>query len=474
MKIRKNSALSRLVTIITTPIDARSLVKPALRMMLIAAAILVTSALSIFILGEALIFLNEKVVGESSFYRFHSDTSRTPVPPDVKLPGPHNFTPSVVPDPTDERSFHRYLVELYSPVILQKMGHQPGYDLPIFFDFDGNLDPRDNLANENKFRTQPVGVYGEVTAVTEDSYYLLYTMFRLKDYDHPVREVLTHLSYHDNDDEGFMIRIDKTTGKITHGEGWFHNHFFLVSKTGESRGDELLQGRIYTEDGTHPVIYAQSMGHGVRFAQSSDFLPVQKNTKILRYQGNRPRIQAAIDRQVKTDCTYELQGLDVWYHHASQNLETSTSNIIFEGRIDVGMTADGQLLKIGRYFAGIDENKNEWCRPKPPWSWDDAWDKLPVFIWHFFPSRAFESHFEETFSHRYAFNRPARETYGMTADELWRCIERYGKLETKIIPTKKWSDDLWRQGARPTHQEAWKALRLLFMQYVNRLFLGLG
>ncbi len=470
----KKSILAQIVTVFTTPIDARGLVKPALWLMLSTAAGSIAIALAVFILGETLIFLNEKVVGESSFYQFHSDTPQTPVPSDVQLPGHHPNTRPSAPDPKNENAFHRYLVELYSPVILQKMGHQPAYDLPVFFDFDGNLDPRDNLKREKQFRPQPTGVYGEVTAVTEDSYYLLYTMFRLKDYDHPVRETLTHLSYHDNDDEGFMIRVDKKTGKITHGEGWFHNRFFLVTRTGASPSGELLQGRIYTENETHPVVYAQSMGHGVRFAQSSDFLPLQGNTKILRYQYGHTRVQASADRSVQTDCTYEIRGLDAWYQRATKNLETDTSNEIFEKWIEVGMAPNGEVLKIGRYFAGVDENKNDWCRPKPPWSWDDAWDSLPIFMWHFFPSRAFEAHFKESFSHRYEVNRPAREAFGMTADELWRCVLRQKTLEAKIVNTKRWDKDLWRQGARPTHEEAWKALHLVFMRYVNRLFLGLG
>ena len=45
--------------------------------------------------------------------------------------------------PTEE--YRRYLVELYSPVIFQKMSSHPEWDIPLLIDYDNNEDPRETF-----------------------------------------------------------------------------------------------------------------------------------------------------------------------------------------------------------------------------------------------------------------------------------------------------------------------------------------
>ena len=113
-------------------------------------------------------------------------------------------------------------------------------------------------------------MYGELTAETRDSYYLTYSLYHAKDYDHPLREWFTDWTYHDSDNEGFMIRVDRETLAVAQVETWFHNRFLLYDATGTSRGTEPVHGAIHLEHGSRLVVYSQPQGHGVRAFQVLD------------------------------------------------------------------------------------------------------------------------------------------------------------------------------------------------------------
>ena len=425
--------------------------------------------LTIYLTGEWLIALNEVIIGEGADYRYQMGSYDPDLNNNVDLPGPKSVTLETV-SPSRGEAYHRYLVELYSPVILQKLSHHPEWDIPVFIDFDNNLDPRDNVLNEKKFRPHHAGVYGEMTAETEDSYYLTYSLFHLKDYDHPVREVISDWTFHDNDNEGFKIRVDKKTMRVVQAECWFHNRFFLCNQTGESQGTEPIQGLTYFEKETHIIIYAQPMGHGVRCAQDFDFKNIDKNTKILRYRGERPPVPTIADRTIQINTTYDIKNFDTWYEYALGPLGTQgMGKGMFEEEIIMGTHKDGRRIAIGRYIAGWDYAKGSWARPKPPWSWDDGWDNIPNTIWHFYPSYAFESHFGTELSHRYLSNRPVEKTFSMSADAFYPHL----KMEITYRRGLKWQG-IERRGDRPRRKDYKQAMLLLLKRYINYLFNALG
>lgn len=369
---------------------------------------------TLLLLGESIIVLNETVLAEYEGPRQQSDFKAGMVGQAFMIPGPLSYRPSAVA-PHNREAYYRYLVELYAPVICQKVSAHPEWDIPLLIDFDGNDDPRDNVLNEPHFRPHLAGVHGEVTAETEDSYYLTYSLYHVKDYDHPLRQWLSRLTYHDNDNEGFHIRVDKRSMQVVEVETWLHNRFLLFNKTGLSTGTEPVHGTFYVEDKTHVIIYAHSLGHGVRCAQQLDLPSLHTRVKILRFRGNRSAVPVSADDSLQVDATYELDGFDAWYARARgpfiRQGEGEEAGMFAE-TIPLRGDAPGQRWYLGRFIAGRDYAIGSWARPKPMWSWDDVWDDLPVAVWHFFPSVAFASHGGLSLSHRYLYNRPCDKVFG--------------------------------------------------------------
>jgi hypothetical protein len=420
--------------------------------------------------GELLISANEWLIGEQADYRLQSDFAAGLAAATVELPGPRTAR-SAPPDASDAETLRRHLVALYAPVIVQKVAHHPEWDLPVRLDFDGNGDPRDNVVNEPAHRPHAAAVYGEVTAETGDSYYLTYSTYRVKDYDHPLRERLTDWTFHDSDNEGWMLRVDKSSGKVVEMEAWFHNRFLFYNLTGESSGSEPVHGTIHFEDGTHPLIYAQSQGHGVRAFQALDLDALDGNVKILRHRPGEPAVAARADRSVQTDVTYELVGFDAWYAQALGPFGSEGRGTgLFEESILLGHWTDGSEIRIGRFIAGRDYSKLGWSRPKPPWSWDDGWDRIPVFAWHFLPSRAFASHGGSRLSHHYLYNRPLEKTFGPRSGEL---------LQRLVLPLELRSGDKWEKletlhGGELPREAYWRVFEGSLKRYVNYVFHALG
>lgn len=427
--------------------------------------VLVALPATVLVTGELLITANEMVIAEQADYRLQSDFEVGYADARLEVPGPR--TPGLDPVPPDAgEAYYTYLTELYAPVFLQKMSHRPAWDVPLLMDYDGNLDPRDNVDNAEGLVAFRAGVYGEVTGITEDSIYLTYSLYHIKDYDHPIRERISRWTYHDNDNEGLHIRVDRSTGQVAEVETWFHNRFLLFNHTGVSTGTEPVHGRIHTEDETHIIVYAQPQGHGVRCAQVVDGDSLRQNVKVLRFRGDRPVKPVLPDHTVQVDGTYELGNFDSWYEQAlgpfgSQGRGTS----IFEQTINLGP----DLPAIGRFIAGRDYDVNSWSRPKPMWSWDDGWDSIPILVWHFFPDASFRSHGGSELSADYVYNRPSERVFGLPADEVRSRL----RLRLEMRGGEKW-EDLQGRGGELEHRVYWQALIHSLKGYVNYLFHALG
>jgi hypothetical protein len=421
--------------------------------------------LTLVMTAEILITINEVSLGKVAQYRVTSDFD-SGFDGILNLPGPKTAAPAPPASPDDE---HRYLVELYAPVFIHQVSFEPHWDIPMFIEFDGNEDPRDNVQNTARGKALEAGVYGEVTAETERAYYLTYSLYHIKDYDHPVRQLISRYTYHDNDNEGLKMRVDKTTMKVTEVEAWFHNRFFLCNDTGISKGSEPIQAKAHFENGTHLIVFAQSMGHGVRCAQSSDLELLGDHAKIIRLRGQRQAVPMRPDYEFQTDCTYTLKDFDRWYAMARGPFGRD-SHGLFDDTIVLGVDAEGQPLVIGRYIAGGDHKEGSWSRPKPMWSWDDGWDEIPIFVWHYFPSYAFASHMGIEVAQDYLYNGPVEKTFAMKPSELFSQLT----LQVEKRSGKKWSRHLAKRGDRVGIDYYFKALRVLAKKYVNYLFASLG
>ena len=426
--------------------------------------------LTVFVSGEALITANEALIGEQANYRLQSDFAAGLADASVTVPGPPS--PPLAPvqaGPTE--AYRRHLVERFAPVIANKVAHHPEWDIPVALDFDGNQDPRDNVLNEPAARPHVAAVHGELTAETDDSYYLTYSLYRVKDYDHPLRELLTDWTFHDSDNEGLMIRVDRETLEVVEASTWFHNRFLYYNRTGVSRGSEPVHGKIWLEDGSRVLVYSQSQGHGVRLFQASDAPALASSVKILRFRGDRPAVPVRADRDVQVDATYDLRSFDAWYAQALGPFGTKGQGEgLFEESIPLGRWPNGEEIRIGRYIAGWDYSKVGWSRPKPPWSWDDGWDRIPIFIWHFLPSHAFAAHGGAELSHHYLHNRPLEKTFGDRGPLLLRSL----RLAVELRPDEKFGAHLETRGGKLAHRTYWQALQFTLKRYVNYLFHALG
>jgi len=433
--------------------------------------VLIGVPLTITAIFELLIIINAQIVGETPNYQFAVTAEDIILGQHIELPG-HTPTAYKTPDREKRELFYTYLLENYSPTIIHKMGHNPLWDIPTDLFFDGDMDPRNNVRNAAKAaQLQPV-IHGEVIAETEDSYYLAYMLYHIKDYDQPLRELLTHWTYHDSDNEGFQLRIDKASMKVAHVEAWYHNRFFLCNSTGKTSGSEPIQSLSLFEGGSHIVIYAQSLGHGVRCATRADLESIAENTKIMRYQPDPSKIiPPTADREAQHNTTYSLVSLKPWYKNAGNIAKSGTAaTSLFEDKIHVGTDKDGKEIYVGRFIAGEDYDRNAWSRPKPPWSWDDKWDDIPIFLWHYYPSFAFGRHAEGNLSHKYIYNAPMEYTFGITnVDEILPYLE----LEMPTSRSNKWENLAWRSNL-VGQKDLWTHFNFWMKQYVNYVFNSLG
>ncbi len=429
--------------------------------------------LSLVLMTEVLICAHGMILGEQEDYRLVSDgfvDYHERSFPQFGPPVPE--IPPVDPALAGRETYYQYLVELYSPVIFHKISHHPEWDMPVFIDFDGNMNPRDNLDSEISSNELHIGIYGEVTAETEDSYYLTYSLYHLKDYDHPIREFIVASTYHDSDNEGFHLRVEKKCMQVMEVETWFHNIFLLYNQTGKSSGTEPVQGPIYLENGTHPLVCAQPQGHGIRLMQKADIKNAKKNVKVMRFMGSRPEVSPQINPKYEDNITYRLKNFDDWYlqaagpfHQDGDPLATS----LFSCVIPIGHLKNGEPLQVGRFISGINDKISSWARPKPMWSWDDPWDDVPIAVWHFFPSMSIESHSGIQLSHQYLYNRPIEKIFHSTADEMmpYFSFEKNGCQFVK-------ADAFAIQGWRALRTCYWLSLTKSGKRYVNHVFGALG
>jgi hypothetical protein len=256
--------------------------------------------------------------------------------------------------------------------------------------------------------------------------------------------------------------------RLEEAEMWFHNRFLACNRSGRSAGSEPIHGKIHAEGETHLIVYSQPMGHGVRCAQRVDAPGLRRFTKILRLRGDRPRVPFRADHATQVDVTYDLKSFDAWYERARPPFRGEPC-AVFEEVIPLGRYPDGRPLQIARFISGADYAVGSWSRPKPMWSWDDGWDNIPIFVWHFFPSVSFESHIGTPLSDRYVYNRPASRVFQMSAAELRGLIQL--ELETRDGDKWKFLEHRWEHIPRDTY---WLAIRKGFKRYLNYLFHALG
>ncbi len=466
---------------------AASLVRRILRMLVMAIGVVVAGTVLVAVAIEVLIAINARVVGGDTDFSLRSDWEAGATG-ELILPGSGTIPVLTQPSRDDTLAWRQWLVQRHAPVLVQLLGHNPEWDMPVAIDFDGNDDPRDNPSNASRDFPSNAAIYGELTAITADSYYLTYTVYHLRDYDHPVREVIVRTSHHDGDNEGLHMRVDRETLDVMAVETWYHNRFVLCDGVGVSTGTDPVLGRLHLEGGSHPILYAQDLGHGIRCAQMGDTIDLPRS-KIFRPALGRDLTSLDPSREPEYELTYSLLDFDRWYYWASMDTQ-SDSTTMFVGSIQLNEGMDAPPLTAVQYIAGRDrEDISHWSRPKPMWAWDDLWDGIPIASWHFLPSYSFATRVGGDISHDYEMNRPADLLFGLTGNELaeqfsWDPGSAAGRVRDANTQINKWTNfDPGLQHIERKHYW-WAAEQLienvsvsaqrLFNRYVTRVFASLG
>lgn len=300
----------------------------------------------------------------------------------------------------------RDLASDYAPVIVQFQDRQPLYDIITNVDFDLNNNGADNVANVKNYPLN-AHVYGEVIAETQNAYFILYIFYHPKDYDTRLREYFFESASHDNDLEGAMMAVDKATGKIVALETWFHNLFMQNALTPKTLGSQTIDAKLQTEDLTHPILYIEPKGHGVRAFQHIDEARLQEKPHLIYRLGkNADDVKNIQGKYV----SYTLLPLTIFYENAKGPFG--------EGHFLSEPGEFGLPEKLGKFMTGSYYGSSGWARPKPPWSWADKRDSLRYGAWFFHPAYSFYAHFGYPEITPYIYNHPNEKIIGLSQTEL--------------------------------------------------------
>ena len=268
---------------------------------------------------------------------------------------------------------YRRLAEHWAPLVAQETWWQPKADIPTRFDFDGDWQGDNNWDNADEGTSQAYIYYAAME--TETHWFLHYNAFHPRDYS----DKCVAGSCHENDNEGLILTVRKDGsqfGKLELMETLAHNNVYSFSnERGIGRNIHNIDGGIDFYEGSHPVVFIESGGHGIHGAQGSHsgyrfngdtFAAGTGMTLVYKASADRPR--HANDRQVG----YELLSIhDHWWTKACQ-AESGWQDRTFDEYMTYQPTGGRPTTPcrmIGTTFYGRKESSN---KAKPFWGWHDV------------------------------------------------------------------------------------------------------
>ena len=225
------------------------------------------------------------------------------------------------------------------------------------YDFDGNLNGRDNW--DHAGQNTSAAVYYSVLE-TSTHYYLTYFFFHPRDWiDHPFFE-----TEHENDGEGVLLVVERNGteyGSLVGAVTVAHKDFFSYTPEGSplTSGAESLDGKLSTADFEgvqHPITAQEAKGHGLKAWPQYDI-----NGDGVKYY---PSLTTAEEPSSASDSDVRYKLLDIY---GSEGLWTrrSLSELFASDGTFRGDTSGG----CG-YVAGQCGTNSA----NAPWGWDDGND----------------------------------------------------------------------------------------------------
>ncbi|MCC6362950.1 MAG: hypothetical protein IT165_05465 [Bryobacterales bacterium] len=266
---------------------------------------------------------------------------------------------------------YRPLVEHYAPMVAQETWWTPKADIPTRFDYDNDLLGDNNWDDLDKGTSQAYVHYAVMETSTH--WFVIYNLFHPRDYS----DKCVAGSCHENDNEGIILTIQKDGsqfGKLQVMETLAHDNIYsFVNDNSIRNGVHDIDGKIDFHEGSHPIIFVESGGHGIygpsdaktsRYnAGKGEFTAGTGITLI--YKGVAERPKHANDRGVG----YELLPiLTKWWPYVESNAQNQRMFDEFGPYEPFGNRPGIKVGKIGHTFYGRKEAAN---KAKPFWGWHD-------------------------------------------------------------------------------------------------------
>ncbi len=156
---------------------------------------------------------------------------------------------------------YRYLAEHWAPLFAAETWFQPKSDMAARFDFDGDWQGDNNWDNLETGSSQAFVYYAAMETATH--WFLIYNVFHPRDYS----DKCVAGSCHENDNEGLILTVKKDGsefGQLQVLESLAHNNVYAaVLDDRIKNGVHGVEGRIELHDGSHPIAFIESGGHGI-------------------------------------------------------------------------------------------------------------------------------------------------------------------------------------------------------------------
>jgi len=269
------------------------------------------------------------------------------------------------------KDIYRRLAEHYAPLVAQETWFQPKADFITRFDYDGDWRGDNNWDSLEQGTSQAYVYY--TTVETETHCFLIYNFFHPRDYS----DKCIAGTCHENDNEGLILTIRKdgsVYGDLQVMETLAHNNVYSYRRDKGVRDNvHNIDGELELYDGSHPVVFIESGGHGVYGSTGSHSRFSLKDDSFGAGTGVTYVFKGTAERPPRTDARlvgYELLSI---YHHwwVRAQDDASAKGTMFDAYYSyspLGGRPRVAYNQIAGSFLGRRFGSN---KAKPFWGWHD-------------------------------------------------------------------------------------------------------
>ncbi len=289
-----------------------------------------------------------------------------PVAPSRRPAEKSSFPPEI-----SSRDPYFPLVEHYAPFIDQETWFTPKADFITRFDYDGDWRGDNNWDSLDTGTSQAYVHYAVME--TQTHWFLIYSFFHPRDYSD--RCVVG--TCHENDNEGIILTVAKDGspfGRLQVMETLAHDNIYDFCIDSRIRnGVHDIDGEVEFMDGSHPIIFIESGGHGI-YGSTSGHSRVKDKTEFTagtgvtyKYKGTAEKPRHANDRNVG----YAL--LPIYTQWWERSMEGRTeANLMFDDFFTYQPLGDRPTTRIPHISGAFLGRKEASNKAKPFWGWHDV------------------------------------------------------------------------------------------------------